>query len=274
MPKLTPGSGPIDRRDDPRDSGARHESWVRRFFAQHHPNEEPRACDCGFWSDPWLVSCTERDRVRCRKTAEVRLEQYHRRAHERALGAKREFPRLPKAAPRQCLWCRQVITLGRADRTMHDGRGDEPRCRQVFNLHKDLDAQRAYLVERDGLGCVGCGHVAGRWARFWRCDAARAPEHGYDGETSVIVWRTALEVDHRIALALAWEAFSGDERRRWFFGPANLRLLCSACHKAKTAEDRRLISDAYSLGPEWAKAEVLRRLKDAGLIASARPKGA
>ena len=52
------------------------------------------------------------------------------------------------------------------------------------------------------------------------------------------------EIDHRIALSVAWERRrlgDGHWWRAWTLG--NLRWLCHACHVKKTAKDRRLLAD-------------------------------
>lgn len=267
-----------------RDDKDEHEAWVREVYARHHPDEEPRACDCGYYIPDRLVTCTERDRAACRANVQRRLEHHYRDKHQRGLRAKREWPGLPfpKVGYGTCHWCGQPITLGRVKQRMfHDGRADEPDCKGRRDLHIDLGAQQLHLVARDGLGCRGCGKVAGRWSRFalsaatlarWAAERPeRYPPTVWVGEATVCGWSTALEVDHFVALAVAWEAFQADERRRWFFSPGNLQLLCGECHLAKTRADVALIKMAQARGPEWAKAEVLRRLADAGLLRGPKP---
>jgi 5-methylcytosine-specific restriction endonuclease McrA len=130
---------------------------------------------------------------------------------------------------------------------MHDGREDEPECRWLYHLHTDAGTQQRYLLDRDGKGCMDCGAMVGRWG-------------------------SGLEVDHTVALALAWVAFGEHPTRfRWFFSPANLKLRCSGCHQTKTAQDRALIRQANALGSEWARATVLRLLADAGQLRVSQP---
>lgn len=169
---------------------------------------------------------------------------------------------------------------------MHDGRADEPDCRWEYHLRTRLEAQRSHLLHRDGIGCASCGAGKGGWARIWTCEDAEKAQKWWDdsrhwkdhiarpdGPFVLISWGTALEVDHRIALAVAWIAFPEDARRRWFFAPANLRLLCADCHRAKTAADRLLLRQAEAFGADWLKAQVLRELADAGLLRPRQSEG-
>lgn len=235
---------------------------------------ELQPCDCGLRLETMLCTCRPEDRANHTPEGVARtLEARARRRHLDALAEKRKFPEFERCPMGTCYWCRQPIVLGRAkQRSMHDSREDEPDCRHQYHLRTRLDAQRPYLLKRDGPCCVACGAMEGRWGPIWT-----DPYPERVAET----WRTrawirerfALEVDHAIALAVAWLAFPEAERRRWFFSPANLRLLCEDCHKAKTQEDRLLLRQAVVYGNDWLKAEVLRRLADAGLLRARQTEG-
>jgi hypothetical protein len=197
-------------------------------------------CDCGFRLPDMLCSCWPEER-----NAEAglrRLEHHHRQEHKRALRAKREFP-WPvhaNAGVGWCRWCGKEITNPKTGQR-HKQRTwcADGGCLRLYNLHTFHVAQRRHLNERDGPGCKRCGE-----------------RH--------------TEVDHVIPLGAAWEAFPEPDRRRWFFSPRNLQLLCTGasngCHVAKSREDVALIKACQVNGREWARAEVLRRLADAGLL--------
>ena len=288
MPKLVKGTGPISRDERYWTSREEHDAWVREFFAKHHPDEEPARCSCGLYSDDWLVLCGPKDRATsCPANVDKRIASHHQHAHDRALAEKRKLPSLGPTPSKHCGWCKQPIVHGRVgQRGMHDGREDEPNCRRMYYLHTDLAVQQGYLLRRDGLGCKSCGVKDGHWYRSghisdparWRSNGPwwerRYPPDVWVGEHLTTHWVTTMEVDHNIALALAWEAFSDDRRRIWFFSPANLALLCRPCHVRKSAQDRALIREAYERGPEWTKARVLQMIEEAGLLTIARPKGA
>lgn len=77
----------------------------------------------------------------------------------------------------------------------------------------------------------------------------------------VVYWeverRTALELDHRYPL---WAVQHLDpDRRRPFYGPRNLWLLCPTHHKAKTAREAAIRADlkAARLSPD----QVIEALK-------------
>lgn len=190
---------------------------MRRLWDQWGRPGEPGPCDCGYYVGPGLVTCDDKDRPRCKASVASRMTARARYEHEKRLRAKREFPGdpFPRAGTAMCRWCGEPIVHGRAkSRTRHDGRKDEPNCLGQFFLHKDLHAQRAFLIGRDGKRCAQCGDP---------------PD------------RLGLEVDHRVPLALV--CYLPDDERRPFFGPGNLWLLCAACHKAKTRVDTAMIRD-------------------------------
>ena len=51
------------------------------------------------------------------------------------------------------------------------------------------------------------------------------------------------EIDHILALSIAWELRKRGDRRWWrAWTPGNLRPLCHECHRLKTREDRAELS--------------------------------
>jgi 5-methylcytosine-specific restriction endonuclease McrA len=70
------------------------------------------------------------------------------------------------------------------------------------------------------------------WGAPW---ARRYPADVYVARFSWAFWSSALQVDHRIPLALV--CYLPPDERRSYFGPTNLQLLCHGCHKEKTRED-------------------------------------
>lgn len=257
-----------------------HNAWVREVYANHYPDETPTACDCGYWADDLLVTCPPDDRERCKATVEKRLEAHYRRIHLAGLKEKRKWPGdpHPRLGAGKCCWCGGDIVHGRTyQRHCHDGRADEPDCKHMRQLHTEIPAQRHYLIGRDGIGCFTCNQVVGAWWRGHEVDPAHRrrisadwarwyPEETHVGVFCPTSYNTGLEVDHFIALACAFEAFQGDYRRRWFFGPRNLRLLCRACHVAKTGQDRALLREIYTNGPAWGRHRIIEILGAAGLL--------
>lgn len=219
-----------------------HNAYMREAYGDKEWAKHDLApCSCGYHPADMLCTCGPQNR-----TAEVgrrHLERHYREKHQKALRAKREFPGPPcdGKGTGWCRWCGTEIInpkTGRrhAQRTWCPDGG----CLRLFNLHTFHVAQRRYLKTRDGEGCRQC----------------RAPY---------------TEVDHFIPLGAAWEAFPEPERRRWFFSPANLQLLCigkGGCHVAKSRDDVALIKACQRNGPEWAKGEILNRLAAAGRLKS------
>lgn len=247
---------------------------------------ELQPCSCGLYVEGMVCTCRPQERKNhTPEWVAKTLESRARRQHLDGLKKKREFPALPRCPMGTCYWCRKPIVHGRRkQRSMHDGREDEPNCRYQYDLRLTLDTQRSYLLDRDGNGCASCGVWKGRHGAIWTDATDDRVESTWStrawirerfgvmpaGPLTYIGWSTALEVDHRIALAVAWLAFPDPERRRWFFSPANLRLLCHDCHALKTQEDRLLLRQAAVFGDEWLKAQVLRLLAEAGQLVAAR----
>lgn len=241
---------PVDRSLAHYQTREEHEAWVRERWAQYPGKGALGPCSCGFYADDWLVSCDDAQRIRCLANVDRRLEYDARQAHLRGLRAKREFPGPPcdgKGAG-WCRWCGKEIINPKTGRR-HPQRTWCPDggCLGLYNLHTFHWAQRRYLRERDGEGCKIC-------------------QHPY------------TEVDHFIPLGAAWEAFPDPARRRWFFSPANLQLLCTGAgnghHVAKSKEDVALIKACQANGPDWARARVLDILAEAGLLKGASTKEA
>lgn len=232
-------------REDGRQDREEHEAWIRSVWGKWDRPDAPAPCDCGYWNDGWLVLCDETERRRCHKDVRKRLECAYRYDHQKALRKKREFPGPPHdgKGPGWCRWCGAEIPNPKTGQR-HKTRTWCPhgRCLHAYYLHTDHNSQRRHLVERDGPGCKDCGAEE-------RC-----------------------EVDHFIALAVAWEVFRDDPRWRWFFSPAQLHLRCGKCHTKKTAQDVALMKAIRVRGVEWGRSEILRLLSDAGLLRAASPK--
>ena len=136
---------------------------------------------------------------------EVRRKVYEiKRRHE---DSKRQAVRDTRKCPLPewkgkgwCKWCNEPMgdKCGRA--TMW-----HPACAVEFRLHNVLDDQIAFLVRRDGKKCAMCAREG------------------------------IGEVDHVIAL---WKIrHLPAMKRRVYYGPVNLWLLCWWCHKRKTRRE-------------------------------------
>lgn len=174
----------------------------------------------------------ERDQARAKRSKEVRgFEMPH-------------HPTSGKVG--WCRWCGGEILFDKGKRAgeRHTSRLWHPECVHVWKLHTDRYVQQAHLARRDGIGCVECGKVQGRYVRVWTMPTmervlADSKTHGWlreaAGPLTVIMWTSGLAVDHRVPL---WqvERLPEDERRR-YFGPTNLQQLCDPCHASKTARE-------------------------------------
>ena len=245
------------------------DTWSRKMCAKWGQPALP--CDCGYFVDQHVVTCSPEMRSYCRENVNKRLQQHHRSKREREVRSRRQFPGypFPKAPWGTCVWCGDKIFKpdGAPDlrRRWHKGRGDEAACLHDFYLHTRREDQLDHLVERDGPGCRRCGKIVGGWTRplgdaelglspdalrarsvVWR---DRLHPRVYVGNFNWANWRSGLEVDHEIALYLVSDL--EDDLRRPFFGPGNLQALCSDCHERKTSWDMKLI-----------KEERVRRMKE------------
>lgn len=136
-----------------------------------------------------------------------------------------------------CRWCGEEIINRSGKRKGERSKlrnwhrrsyGDPRNCASEWMLHTNLDAQRDFLIKRDGPHCQICGPGSVRWV-----DAGPFPAW-MRAEGNWIRLGDYLEVDHCVEL---WEvADLPDDERREYFGPENLWLLCQRHHKAKTAE--------------------------------------
>ena len=102
---------------------------------------------------------------------------------------------------------------------------------ETYKLHGWPEAQFALVRKRDGAKCFQCGAKPKKWLAARRESVDRVTRGRYVRVKRV----TALELDHTVPL---WSvSHLPPEERRPFHGPANLRLLCPACHQAKTAHE-------------------------------------
>lgn len=105
-----------------------------------------------------------------------------------------------------CAWCGKGIRDARNPMLLNTRRSWHPGCVTELFLHTRVEAQAAFLRERDGPMCRCCGE------------------------------RRGSQVDHVLALGLVVLVIL--EPYRWgYWGPGNLALLCHECHVAKTRED-------------------------------------
>ncbi len=222
---------------------------------RHTPTARGEAC-------PWtytLPAEQQHDDARWRACyswdgCEKQCSRHHSAALDRQRAARRD-PAHPRKFPfpkvegqdlkAHCNWCGRAIATSRANsRGWHDGREGEPDCRYAYDLHTDPRVQKAFLLDRDGLGCCDCGEVRGRWFVWWtmrgdwrerRLGASYErsyPSDVFVGDADMIGWSTELQLEHQVPL---WRvAHLPDDERAIYFGPENLRLRCGRCHAEKT----------------------------------------
>jgi hypothetical protein len=152
------------------------------------------------------------------------------------------MPRHANTGRGWCRWCGlEVLDKGERSnrRAWHSGRDGEPDCAREHKLFTDRWAQVNFVIKRDGPGCNSCGVMVEKW-RHEELAVHNAPWR--DPRTGIEYWRytavervLAMELDHRMPLWLV--AHLPDDERRWWFGPANLQLLCPPCHSIKTAAE-------------------------------------
>lgn len=144
-----------------------------------------------------------------------------------------------------CRWCGDEILhhkgkhIGErnARRGWHDGREGEPECVQSFLLHTRSEVQYRFLVGRDGEKCWDCGKTPMRWRRGHEVSAWTTgwPKGVPWPRYTEVAYDVALEVEHTVPL---WSvAHLPDDERAPYYGPANIRLRCPACHGPKTARE-------------------------------------
>ncbi len=202
---------------------------------------------------------SKEDLARWEAAAEKSRKRYEQYQRTKAI---REFPHSLEGwnGPGWCKWCHgQIIENGKVNKRRYW----HPDCAHQFNLHKDTETQFRFLVDRDGKKCAKCGLDTGRWQRgmikritdrnifsgmrdqdwareYWPDPGPgnwmdKTPEERATGEHQMIYRTHDLQVDHRVPL---WAvAHLPDVYRQPYFGPRNLWLLCSVCHKAKTKEE-------------------------------------
>lgn len=113
-------------------------------------------------------------------------------------------PPLPHwgSGPEHCRWCGGQITLGRFKiRRWHDGRGDEPRCLQAYNLATNHDAVRARAKNEGWYYCAECGppgpDLHGPRGVYVYSDGAM---YGHDKSASALVMNAVLRtVENQLA---------------------------------------------------------------------------
>lgn len=251
-----------------------NDAWVREMWAKWNRPGAPGPCDCGYFTTPGLVMCFGKEREHCRQTAQERLRRHYADRQQREVRSRRAWPGSPyaKAGYGTCNWCGAAIVHGRhKSRMWHDGRADEPDCKTEILLRIDRDVQKRFLLNRDGFGCAGCQETVGGWTHHlntlkdverWRTWGPswkkRFPEDVWVGDYTAVGWATHMQVDHIVALGLV--AHLDDAQRRLFFSPANLQLLCDACHKAKTVDDTRAIRILQAHIADGGDPEALREL--------------
>ena len=202
------------------------------------------------------------------RRAQLGMTEYDRQAQIR----KRRTVPLPEGwkGAGWCRWCLGMIE-GRYRKNMNWHRD----CKQTWMLHYDRDAQTDFLKERDGNDCWDCKR-GGRWVRIdlvapkycWEGFPTNGPpvkidwndrypplaERRVDGVIvglfTKVEYRRAcggLEVDHDTPLWKVWHL--PDDERKPFYGPTNLRLRCSDCHKAKSKREAAERATLRTKGP-------------------------
>ena len=132
-----------------------------------------------------------------------------------------------------CRWCGLAILHpegGKAGQP-NQRRAWHPECVDAYKLHAWPKVQFAFVRNRDGGKCHTCKAKPKKWLAGRRESVDHLTRGRYVRVKSV----TALELDHTVPL---WSIshLPADERRP-FHAPENLRLLCPACHQAKTARE-------------------------------------
>lgn len=163
----------------------------------------------------------------------------------RAASDVRRPPLLPFERGR-CRWCGEPIAprlkkdgAPHAVQAAFHGRG-EGDCGAEYRAC--FGAQNFYsaIAKRDGAKCRACGVQPWSW---WPCRGdKRHPEVVYQSGwpdsravpyTPVEYRIVGLEVDHVVPL---WKVATLDQpKRRFYFLPENMQILCTPCHARKTA---------------------------------------
>lgn len=174
--------------------------------------------------------------------------------------------KVPMPPPKRgfCKWCLAELKRLKSGKVnpsrswcRHNSEGRD--CWHQFALHSVSVVQYDHLCETHGEKCADCGALAPKiWRNLGLCNyggwyppmpwvgerriayfEARQRFHMHCrawfphwGEATMVERVSALQVDHIIPL---WSLRGVAER--WHFGPRNLQLLCTACHKAKTKRE-------------------------------------
>lgn len=174
------------------------------------------------------------------------------------------FPTWPNKGKSWCVWCgeRIYVDAGKKGSGSPNMRARwHKACVHDYNLHSRLETQFDHVARRDGLKCSweGCGASPQRWHNLGESTIRHirevpsfkhlGPLGSEEHQEAIRAWyhdnplpryteierRTALELDHRVAL---WKVQDlPDDQRRPYFGPRNLWLLCPAHHKLKTKRE-------------------------------------
>lgn len=144
----------------------------------------------------------------------------------------------------KCRWCAEQIFHDRGPKKGQpaNGRSWHTPCYHLYELHTSSKAQFNFLFDRDGPKCQICGggkyalaleslyHPPGMdWKEWWKLHQ----DPDAPGRICYLKPSIRLEVDHIVPLWRA-EDFALAIRRQ-LYGPKNLWLLCTDCHKAKSA---------------------------------------
>ena len=117
-----------------------------------------------------------------------------------------DFPEIPG----QCRICKKPLPKRRRSWCSQE-------CVEHYRLMTDWNYIRGKILERDQYRCQRCGHEP------WRGPSGRRRRH------------LDMHVDHIVELQ------DGGS----FHDPANLQVLCEACHVDKTNEERRRRQGRY-----------------------------
>lgn len=132
-----------------------------------------------------------------------------------------------------CRWCGEPILheTGAKAGEPNRRRAWHPACVEAYKLAAWRKAQAKFVKKRDGDCCADCGDAPKKWLASRRRSIDRETRARYVRVRRVC----ALELDHTVPL---WSvAHLPPDVRRPYYGPGNLKLLCPACHRAKTARE-------------------------------------
>jgi hypothetical protein len=154
--------------------------------------------------------------------------------------AVRRVPILHARAPLgHCKWCSKEVLYPAGHKKAgqrNERKGWHDTCLGDFFLHSRPEAQRSFLIRRDGEKCAQCGAaplkvVQGGEVVVWDSKRPRGEPPVTYCEIDI---RINLHIEHKVPL---WKIrHLPDAERVKFFGPGNLQLLCTGldCHGGKT----------------------------------------